>query len=147
MRMIHAIAALSVAAGVSACVGSARPDLGGAMKAAEMPANAVTCPESGWRLAERVPPVYPPDLAMFNFMRQSAADTRALQYRFDIDETGSTANIRFVEPRDFLDHAATRQAIRAGADAIARWRYEAEGEEPFATGCRTQFNFEYRDEP
>ena len=108
-----------------------------------MPANAVSCEGYEWRDAERVNPVYPRDLVRLFYFRQDEAKLISLKFNFDVDETGSTANIRFVAPEAYMRHATVRQAILASAEAIEQWRYHAIGEPEYVTGCETRMNFTY----
>ncbi|MGP1274282.1 MAG: hypothetical protein ACQRW7_02555 [Caulobacterales bacterium] len=86
-------------------------------------------------------------MSRFFYAAQSEYSLQALQFAFDIDETGSTRNIRLVEPLAYTRHATMREAILVSAEAIAQWRYDAEGEARYATGCATQMNFIYEDTP
>ncbi|MCC5994997.1 MAG: hypothetical protein JJU18_01335 [Oceanicaulis sp.] len=113
------------------------------MNPTTIPATAVSCAGSGWRNAVRVRPVYPVDLMIFLYVRQDRSDLRSLEFSFDIDETGSTANIRFLEPSSYTRHGTMRQAVLAAAEAIEKWRYEMDGEAVYATACRTQIDFSY----
>lgn len=131
---------------LSACA-SNRVDFGGVMSPVDVPVDSVRCARSDWRNVERVEPVYPPELSTFLYMRQDRTSLQSLQFNFDVDETGSTANIRFREPVEYTRHATMRKAILASAEAIAQWRYETDGEAVHAAGCRVQMDFLYQSSP
>jgi hypothetical protein len=140
MSLKMLLAGCAAAAMLCACA-SNRVDFGGVMSPLDVPANATFCAEAAWRPVERIEPVYPDDLAMFLFAAQDASGVRSFLFNFDITETGSTANIRFVEPAAYTSHATMRKAILSSAEAIAQWRYETSGEALHATGCSVRLRF------
>ncbi len=147
MKRLKIILGFSLVAFLLSACASNRVDFGGVMSPVDAPVDAIRCTGSGWRNAARVEPVYPPELATFLYMRQDRTNLRSLRFNFDIDETGSTANIRFREPAEYTRHATMRKAILASADAIAQWRYETDGEAVYATGCSVQMDFLYQSGP
>lgn len=121
-----------------------RVDFGGVMNPQTVPANAVSCEDHEWRDVERVSPKFPMDLVRFWYFRQDANNSISLEFNFDVDETGSPANIRFVEPEAYMRHTTLRKAILATAEALEQWRYHANGEAEYVTGCDMQMNYEYQ---
>lgn len=142
---------IAVCAGLSAIVlsgcASTRADFGGVMNPLSVPEDTVKCEVSHWRPVDRVAPVYPEDLAMYLFDAQVRSTSFSFDFTFDIDETGSTANIRYVGRAGYMRNSSVRTAIRASAEAIAQWRYEADGEVVHATGCTVEMDFVYANSP
>lgn len=116
---------------------------GGVMNPQTLPTNAVSCADHQWQEVEHVPPNYPRDLIRFQLTRQDERSSDSLLFHYDVDETGSAVNIRFVEPETYMRHATMRKAILASADAIEQWRFHAEGETAYVTGCTTRITFAY----
>lgn len=123
---------------------STRVDFGGVMNPQPVPADALICADVEWQAVDRVAPAYPPALAALHIMRQDPSTVRSFLMHYDVDESGATANIRFVEPEAFTRHATFRKAILASAEAIAQWRFEHGDQAFFATGCATAMDFEYQ---
>ncbi|MCR9128984.1 MAG: hypothetical protein NXI12_05640 [Alphaproteobacteria bacterium] len=128
---------------LAACTGSAGNwvEWGGVMNPAEPPVQTSPCYQAGWTPLDRRSPRYPSELFAFLRLAQVDQDERRFILSYDISEQGTTANIRYVEPERYLEHAATRSAIRAAADAVADWRFTPGATSTYATGCITQFNF------
>jgi len=138
------VAALVLAAClVGGCASTTRVDYGGVMHPRELPGNAIQCSDQAWRSVDRVRPDVPGNLILLRLMRQDASASNSLWFAFDVDEAGSPVNIRFVRPEAYMRHATMREVILASAQALEQWRFQANGNPVFATGCETQFDFNY----
>lgn len=128
---------------LGACAPSTRVDFGGVMNEQSVPAETLSCSDVEWRKVERKPPDYPRELISFRILRQDRNALDSLVFSYDVDETGSPANIRFVEPESYLGHATMRKAILASAQAIEQWRFHAEGKPGYVVGCSTKMEFAF----
>lgn len=137
------VAAVLMSAVLLCGCASTRVDFGGVMSPQAVPASAVQCEDVAWRNVERVPPVFPMDLVRFFYFRQDQSRLTPLLFSFDVDEVGSTANIRFLEPASYTRHATLRKAILSSAEAISQWHFEHDGEATHVTGCTAQMDFTY----
>ena len=146
LRSFRALFCVSLAASLLfACAGTAtRVEYGGVMNPQSVPADALSCAGVEWYEVEQVSPRYPMDLVRFRYLRQDASASDSFKFSFDVDETGSPANIRFVSPEAYMRHATMRQAILATAEALEKWRFHAEGEPKYFAGCTTRMRFDYQ---
>ena len=124
---------------LSACA-SNQVDGRGVMNAQMVPANALQCEDVTWRYAERTPPRFPPDLLPL-FAHRDQGRVLSLDFSFDVEQNGSTSNIRFVAPDVQMPPARLQRTILLSAETISQWRFEHEGPEVFVTGCSTRIDF------
>lgn len=143
MASFKKLCVVGLAGAVLAGCASTRVDFGDVMNPQPVPADAVACADVEWQAVHRVAPAYPPALAALHIMRQDPSTVRSFLMHYDVDESGATANIRFVEPEAFTRHATFRKAILASAEAIAQWRFQHGDEALYATGCATVMDFGY----
>ncbi|WP_421856455.1 hypothetical protein [Oceanicaulis sp.] len=120
-KLIIAASSLSL----MACA-SDRVDYGGTLHPVPMTNTAKACDSSAReRVAYRAPD-YPDALLSFLWLVHDDLDSRSLLFQYDIAADGRPVNIRYVGEERYINHDSYRTAVRAGAEAIADWRYRPE---------------------
>ena len=123
---------------LAACA-SDRVDYGGVLNPASFSGYAESCHGGDRERVSYRSPEYPPELQAFLYSLHSDMDERRLRFSYDIEASGQPVNIRYIGDERYIHHDSFRTAVRAGAEAIADWRYQP-GEQA-VVDCTVSMNF------
>ena len=140
MTRLWICAALLALAG---CVGDG-VEFGGIEKRAVQPPGAIACNRADLKLVKRGDVYFPGDVVAFFELSDQRSWLERMKIGFDVDAAGQTVNVRYVGPKEALEHGTRQKLIRVVTNSIETSTYSWPGAAGYAAGCEFELTFDWR---
>ena len=141
MKRLGIVGALLLA--LAGCVGDG-VEFGGVEKRAAQPPGAVACSQADLKLVKRGDFYFPGEVIAFFQLSDQRRWLERMKIGFDVDPAGQTANVRYIGPKEALQHATRQKLVRVVTNSIKTSTYSWPGRAGYAVGCEFELIFDWR---
>ena len=140
---MKSLAAFGAALALAACVGDG-VEFGGVEKAMVQPPATIPCNQANLKLVKQGDLYVPGDIIAFFMISDQRSWLERMKIGFDVNPSGETVNVRYVGPKQALEHATRQKLVRAVTNSIEKSTYAWPDTPRFATGCEYEFTFNWK---
>ena len=132
-----------MALALAGCVGDG-VEFGGVEKAAVQPPATIPCNQANLKLVKRGDFYFPGDIIAFFMISDQRSWLERMKIGFDVNPSGETVNVRYVGPKQALEHATRQKLVRVVTNSIEKSASAWPDTPGFATGCEYEHTFDWK---